>query len=176
MKDLLYGVFVFLTNIVMFTHMHWLRRAFMKMFCKSWGKNNCILRNCDVRKPNKIYVGSNVVINNNVLLDGRGGELNIEDCVDIAQEVQIWTLEHDINDDNHKTVGSKVTIMHHAWICTRAIILPGVTIGEGAIVAAGAVVTKDVPALSIVGGIPAVEIGKRKNPLNYKLECHTWFL
>lgn len=176
MKDFLWGLFILFTNIIMFLHSHLLRRLFMKGFCGAWGKDNCILRNCDIRKPKNIYIGSNVAINNNVLLDGRGGRLTLEDCVDVAQDAQIWTLGHDINDISHKTVGADVTIKHHAWICTRAIILPGVTIGEGAVVAAGAVVTKDVPASSIVGGMPAKVIGKRNNPLKYKIKCHPWFI
>ena len=140
------------------------------------GQNSYISSKCDIRKPKNIYVGNNVSINKGVLLDGRGGKLTIEDSVDIAKEAQIWTLGHDINDQNHRTVGENVTIRHHAWICTRAIVLPGVTIGEGAVVAAGAVVTKDVPPCTIVGGVPARIIGKRNNPLTYRLYCKNWFV
>ena len=120
------------------------------------GQNSYIARKCDIRKPKNICIGNNVSINKNVLLDGRGGKLTIEDSVDVAKDAQIWTLGHNINDINHRTVGSDVTIRHHAWVCTRAIVLPGVTIGEGAIVAAGAVVTKDVPPYAVVAGVPAV--------------------
>ena len=74
----------------------------------------------------------------------------------------IWTLHHDYNDINFKTVGDRVKIGDYAWICSGAIILPGVEIGEGAVVAAGAVVTKNVDPYCIVGGVPAKKIGERE--------------
>lgn len=57
---------------------------------------------------------------------------------------------------------SSVAIGDYAWICCRSIILPGITIGEGAVVASGAIVTKDVPPYTIVGGTPAKIIGYRE--------------
>lgn len=147
----------------------------MKVFCGAWGKNSSILRNCDVRTLRNIYVGNGVVINNRVLLDGRGGKLVIEDNADIAQDVQIWTRQHDQNDNNHTAIGGDVIIGHHAWICSRSIILPGVVIGAGAVVAAGAVVTKDVPPGMVVGGVPAKIISQRDNDLTYKLCYRPWF-
>ena len=94
-------------------------------------------------------------------LDCRNG---IEICrnVDLATEVMIWTKHHDYNDLHFSTKGGKVTIGDYAWLCARCIILPGVTIGEGAVVAAGAVVCKDVDPYTIVGGIPAKVIGRRE--------------
>ena len=62
-----------------------------------------------------------------------------------------------------------IVIEDNAWICTRAIVLQGVTIGEGAVVGAGSVVTKDVPPYSIVGGVPAKIIGKRPREISYTL-------
>ncbi|MBC2722396.1 MAG: hypothetical protein HGJ97_06900 [Desulfosporosinus sp.] len=62
-------------------------------------------------------------------------------------------------DVNFKSVGAPVTIDHHSWICSRAIMLPGINIGAYAVVASGAVVTKDVPPYAVVGGVPAKVIG-----------------
>jgi len=87
--------------------------------------------------------------------------------VTIASEAIIWTLHHDYNDLNFKTVGDKVIIEEYVWICSRAVILPGVTIGRGAVVATGSVVTKNVPPFAIVGGVPAKQIGTREDK-NYK--------
>jgi maltose O-acetyltransferase len=63
-----------------------------------------------------------------------------------------------------------VVIEDHAWLGTRAMVLPGVTVGRGAVVAAGAVVTKDVPPYTIVGGVPARVIGQRTTDLRYQFD------
>lgn len=67
----------------------------------------------------------------------------------------IWTLHHDYNDIHFGVKGGRVEIGDYSWICSCAIILPGVKIGERSVVAAGAVVCKDVEPYSIVGGVPA---------------------
>ena len=125
------------------------------------------MRKACMVNPRNISIGSHVVINKSVMLDGRGAELIIGDNVDIAQETNIWTLEHDVNDPNHREVPGKVVIEDHVWIASRVTILPGVHIGRGAVVASGAVVTQNVAPMAIVGGIPAKVIGQRKNPLTY---------
>lgn len=93
-------------------------------------------------------------------MDARAG-LEIGKSVTIAYDVIIWTLHHEMNSIDFHTKGAKVTIDDYAWICSRSVILPGVHIGYGAVVASGAVVTKDVDPYSIVGGVPAKKIGKR---------------
>ena len=128
-----------------------------------------ILMGVEARKPSQIKLGSNVVINRGVLLDGRGGPLTIGDNVDIAQDTVIWTLGHDPHDDYHRDKPGPVTIGDYAWIGHRAIIMPGVTIGRGAVVAAGAVVTRDVPPMAIVGGVPAKVIGIRRSKMLYTM-------
>ncbi|MFV0419855.1 MAG: acyltransferase [Dysgonomonas sp.] len=114
-------------------------------------------------------MGNNCIINPDCLLDGRQGQIIINDNVDIARGTWIFTLEHDPHSDYHKLKRGDVIIEDHVWVASRVIILPGVTIGRGAVVACGAVVTKDVPAYSIVGGIPAKVIGTRKSKLLYDL-------
>ncbi len=114
-----------------------------------------------VRNPQGISIANGTSIGPKVLLDGRRG-LSIGKSVVIAYEAVIWTLNHDYNDIHFVGKGASVTIEEYAWICSRAIILPGVTVGKGAIVASGAVVTKDVPPFAIVGGIPAKIIGMRE--------------
>lgn len=94
------------------------------------------------------------------MLDGRKG-LKIGRSVVIAYEAIIWTLNHDYNDVHFCGKGASVEIDDYAWICSRSMILPGIKIGKGAVVASGAIVTKDVPPYSIVAGIPAKVIGKR---------------
>ena len=67
-----------------------------------------------------------------------------------------------------------MTIGDRVWIAYRAVILPGVTIGEGAIVAAGAVVSRDVAPWTIVAGNPAREVGTRRRDLDYRLDYNPW--
>lgn len=82
----------------------------------------------------------------------------------------IWTSQHDIHSENMATIEEKVEIGDYVFIGPRSIIMPGVKIGKGAIVAGGSVVTKDVATMKIVAGVPAKEIGERRTKnLDYKL-------
>lgn len=114
-----------------------------------------------IRNPRGIVVGDGVSIGPRVLLDGRMG-LTIKSGAVIGYGAIIWTLNHDYNDIEFKGKGSPVVIGEHAWICSNSIILPGITIGEGAVVASGAIVTHDVEPYTVVGGIPAKKIGERE--------------
>lgn len=115
----------------------------------------------------QIQIGKNCVINPDCLLDGRIGKIIIKNNVDIARGTWIFTLEHDPHDDYHKTKSGDVVIEDHVWVASRVIILPGVTIGRGSVIAAGAIVTKSIPPMSIAGGIPAKVIGQRRSNLLY---------
>lgn len=139
------------------------------------GINSSLLRNVRIMIPSNIVIGNNSVVNPEVLLDGRGGKVIIGNNVDIAREVNIWTLEHDPHDDFHRTKGGDVIIEDYVWIASRATILPNVRIGRGAVIASGAIVTKDVPEMAIVGGVPAKVIGTRKSKLKYLLDYHPLF-
>lgn len=114
-----------------------------------------------IRCPHKIIIGDGVSIGPRVLLDGRCG-LKIGRSVTIGYDAIIWTLNHNYNDINFSGKGAPVEIGDYAWICSRSIILPGVKIGEGAIIASNAVVTHDVEPYTVVAGIPAKPIGKRE--------------
>ena len=88
----------------------------------------------------------------------------------------IYNAEHAINDEAFKATQNPVVIDDYVFIGPRAIILPGVTIGKGAVVAGGAVVTKDIEAFNIVGGVPAKVIGERENKEpRYRLGRAAWF-
>lgn len=119
--------------------------------------------------PNKIKIGQDTIIGKNCFLDGRGG-LTIGNHVDIASDVLIYTNQHNVNSADFGNQYGPITIDDYVFIGPRAIILPGVTIGRGAVIAAGAIVTKDVPSKQIWAGVPAKKIGLRKvKKLNYKL-------
>ena len=94
--------------------------------------------------------------------------------VNIGSNVSFYTDSHDYNDPYFRASVSKVggiKVGNRAWIGPNAIILHGVQIGEGAVIAAGAVVTKDVPPFTVVGGIPAKIIGKRSTNLKYNFSA-----
>ncbi|MCC8166824.1 MAG: sugar O-acetyltransferase [Planctomycetes bacterium] len=102
-----------------------------------------------------IRVGKNVFINHNCTFMDRGG-ITLEDDVLIAPKVNLVTLNHLIHPSERRTtVCAPITIKRNAWIGLGATIMPGVTIGENAIVAASALVTRDVPPNTVVAGIPA---------------------
>lgn len=102
-----------------------------------------------------ITIGKNVFINHACSFLDMGG-ITIEDNVLIGPKVNLITENHPLNPDDRKALICKpIVIKRNAWIGAAATILSGVTIGENSIVAAGAVVTADVPPNSIVGGVPA---------------------
>jgi acetyltransferase-like isoleucine patch superfamily enzyme len=107
-----------------------------------------------------IAIGRGTVINQGCCLDGRGG-LTIGDNVDLSPGAWVLTDSHDIHDPLFTETLAPVRIADHAWIGSRALVLPGVTIGEGAVVAAGAVVARDVAPYSVVAGVPARPVGTR---------------
>ncbi|MFH1998101.1 MAG: acyltransferase [Planctomycetota bacterium] len=121
-----------------------------------------------------ITVGDNVVINRSCYLDGRIG-ITIGNNISISPEVYIVSMEHDPDSPVFATRGKPVVIEDHVWIGARAMIMPGVTLGEGCVIAAGAVVTKDVNPYRIAGGIPAKELRDRSRKIEYKLEYFPWF-
>ena len=102
-----------------------------------------------------IRIGRNVFINHGCTFLDLGG-ITIEDDVLIGPKVNLISEYHPLDPDNRRVLGVKqVLIKRNAWIGVGATILPGVIVGENAVVAAGAVVSRDVPANTVVGGIPA---------------------
>jgi maltose O-acetyltransferase len=119
-------------------------------------------------RPNQIVIGDHSVINYGVLLDGRGG-LNIGDNVSISEGTIILTMGHDIDAPDFRLKGGRVMIDDYVFIGSYTRILPGVTVGEGAVVGVGSVVTKDVDPYTVVGGVPARYIRDRSQDLSYQL-------
>jgi len=121
-----------------------------------------------------IEIGDNSVINRFTYLDGRF-PLKIGNNVNISHYTIIQTLTHDPDASDFCGVPGNVVIEDHVWIGTRAMIMPGVTIGEGAVIGAGSVVTKDIPPYSIAVGVPAKVIKKRNTELDYKTKYFPFF-
>lgn len=149
--------------------LHSMRKFIYQMNGIKIGKDSVIHMKARFYQPNNIIIGDDSLIGEGIVLDGRD-KLIIGNHVDIATDVMIYNSQHNTADHGFKAITGQVKIDDYVFIGPRAIILPGVNIGKGAIVGAGAVVTKNVPEFAIVGGIPAKIIGERKlkNP-KYRL-------
>ena len=150
------------------------RTVYCRLFGLQMGHGTVIYGGCEIRLPKNICIGSGSSIGHRCILDGRAG-LQIGNSVNFSTGVWVWTMQHDAQASDFASLGASVEIGDYVWIGGRTIVLPGVKIGEGAVVASGAVVTKDVSAFSIVAGIPAIKIGDRTRDLSYKLGTCMWF-
>jgi acetyltransferase-like isoleucine patch superfamily enzyme len=148
---------------------HYLRLFLYRRLGIRIGKKTSIHRGCRFYAPSNVRIADHTIINRDVLLDGRSS-LEIGKNVSISEGALILTLEHDPYSPDFTTRGAKVVIEDYVFVGARALILPGVTIGRGAVVAAGAVVTQAIPEYQIVGGVPARPIGQRSPDLRYSLD------
>jgi maltose O-acetyltransferase len=131
---------------------------------------------CRFLNGRKVSLGRRNVINFGCLLDGRKFQIRSGDDVSIGPEAAILTLGHDPQSPDFADRGGDVIIGDRVWIGYRAIVLPGITIGDGAVVGAGAVVTKDVEPFTVIAGNPARKIGERTRDLRYELNYAPWLL
>lgn len=174
-KNLFLEFEIFLLHIIGNIPSHNIRKFFYRASGIKIGRGSSIHMGAKFYDLKSIVIGEDTIIGENCVLDGRS-KLEIGNHVDIASEVMIYNSEHDINSDNFSAKEAPVSIQDYVFVGPRAIILPGVSIGKGAVVGAGAVVTKDVPPYTIVGGVPAKIIGERRNKaLRYKLGRARWF-
>ncbi|WP_321332330.1 acyltransferase [uncultured Bacteroides sp.] len=144
---------------------------YKKVWLINMSANVIIYWKAEIRASQNLKIGRNSIIGDNCLLDARN-EIEIGENVNISSNVSIYTEQHDHRDpyfacNSDRTF--KVKIGNRAWIGPNVIILRGVKIGEGAVVAAGAVVTKNVADFTLVGGNPAKKIGDRNRDLKYDL-------
>ncbi|TXI97505.1 MAG: acyltransferase [Neisseriales bacterium] len=151
------------------------RQIIAKKLFKRCGENFIALKGVSFNFGHQIELGDNVFFNENVFLDAKGG-ITIGSNVGITENVMIFTHSH--GEDIHSTrVYKPVVIKDYAKIYSNALINLGVTIGEGAIIGANSVVTKDVADYTMVAGTPAELIRERRNHGNYGLELqHKWLI
>jgi maltose O-acetyltransferase len=142
-----------------------IRRLLCKGIFDRTGKNINIEHGAFFSSGKEIEIGENSGLGLNCRVMG---PLSIGDNVMMGPDVMIYTQNHNFEDTNipmikqGNSVRKKVTVGDDVWVGARVIILPGITVGRGSILAAGSVVTKDVPEYSIVGGNPAKIIKSRK--------------
>ena len=144
------------------------RTAFFRALVARMGRQVRISRGTILSCPRRLVIGDNVFVNMGCMLHAEGG-LSIGDDTEIGPYTVIWTTNHvfDRTDRLIRAQGERhapVVIEPDVWIGASAIILPGVTVGQGAVVGAGAVVTKDVPPYGVVAGNPAALIKTRAAP------------
>ncbi|HOV12497.1 MAG TPA: acyltransferase [Bacteroidales bacterium] len=141
-----------------------LRLLFLKPFFKFVGVNVNIQPGVYMHPLWNISIGNNSGIGRNCYLSAEDA-ITIGENVMIGRELIIQTSNHGTKTDipmiQQGMIKEPVEIGNDVWIGARVIILPGVKIGDGAVIGAGAVVTKDVESYSIVGGVPARKIGER---------------
>lgn len=140
------------------------------------GRNVHIRNNPSVSSTNKLVVGDNVWIGDNFYARAEGG-ITIGSGTIISRNVEIWTSNHNYDADDltmvpydKRMICKPVVIGENVWIGTRVILIPGVSIGEGAVIGAGSVVTKDVPPCAVVGGNPAKILKYRNKEKYYRLK------
>lgn len=147
---------------------HGLRAAAARAWGATIHPTVTIYHGWEVRGSRTLAIGARSSIGNDAILDARGG-LTIGEDVNLSTGVHIWTGQHDWNSPDFAYVAAPVAVGNRVWLSARVTVLPGVRIGEGAVVAAGAVVTRDVPPYALAAGVPAKVIGERRRDLRYRL-------
>lgn len=135
------------------------RRASWRTRLEHLGKYSDISPHVTVKCPSRLRIGIRSCVGTGSFLDATGN-ISIGDYVMISHTVSINSHSHPTSPPYHREITAPVVIRDHVWIGAHSVILEGVEVGEGAIVAAGAVVTRSVPAWTIVAGVPAREIRK----------------
>jgi len=147
-----------------------LRRSYLQFYLGSLAGGTHVQMGCRFLNGRKVFFGERNVINFGCLFDGRGYTIRTGSDVSIGPEAAVLTLGHDPQSAEFANRGGDVLIGDRVWIGYRALILPGVSLGNGAVVAAGAVVTGNVDPFTIVAGVPARKIADRTQVLEYRLD------
>ena len=171
MKLFLYAFRFLVLRIIGYVPSSHIRHSIYRLFGMKLDKMSHIYMGAEIRSPSKISIGKGTSIGHRALLDGRG-RLSIGNHVNFGTGVWVWTAEHQVNSLDFHIVKEPVVIEDFVWCSARVTILPGVKIGKGAVIAAGAVVTKDVAPFTIAGGVPAKKIGERSQELKYSITKH----
>jgi putative colanic acid biosynthesis acetyltransferase WcaF len=155
--------------------LHWMRQSFLRAAGMRIGKSVAILTGTTIIRPERISIGKGCMIGFDSFLGGEAG-ITIGENVNISSHCVLLGGIHDPDDPNFGAILKPTVIEDYVWLATRATVVAGVRIGRGAIVATGAVVTKDVPPYAIVAGVPARKIKERSpEACKYELAYQPWF-
>jgi maltose O-acetyltransferase len=161
----------------MVTHIpvRFLRKGFLRLFNGKISSSCVILLHVRILNFWSVVIRERSVINQYVVLDCRRHAITIDHDVDVGPYTRIWTLGHSPESPTHEVAGGPVKISHHVWIASDVTILPGVTLGEGAVVGAASLVSKNIPSKQIWAGVPAKFVRERNNELTYSLNYNPYF-
>jgi acetyltransferase-like isoleucine patch superfamily enzyme len=146
---------------------HWLRRELVRAWGGQIDRGSVLYHGFQIRGAHKLSIGKGSSIGEDAILDARGG-LTIGANCNFSSQVHIWTAQHDWQSANFAYETAPVLIEDFVWLGPRVTVLPGAHIGEGAVVAAGAVVKGEVPPYTLMAGVPAKPIGQRERGLGYR--------
>jgi acetyltransferase-like isoleucine patch superfamily enzyme len=146
----------------------WLRARCLPFYLKSLGRNTAIQHGFWVTTPRMVEIGSNCSFGQRVFITGAGG-VRIGDWVGLGPDVKIWSVSHRFSEWDRPWLlqgfdFNEVVIEDDVWLAANVFVMPGTTIGRGAIVAAGSVVNKSVPPYALFAGNPGRVVGWRKRP------------
>jgi acetyltransferase-like isoleucine patch superfamily enzyme len=131
-------------------------------------KTTTIMLGTQIFRPGSLEIDAHTIIGPRCSLDARGA-ITVGKNVNISGGAIFQTGTHDADSPTFDADFLPIVVKDRAWIAQNAFVLPGVTIGEGAVVAAGCVVTKDVSPYTVVGGTPARRLRDRPRELTYEL-------
>lgn len=169
-----FGLYI-MNNVVANIPWYRIRKLYYRIMGVNIGNTSVLNMKQYIMRPARLTIGEYSHINRGCLLDARGS-LIIGNSVSVSYDVRIMTGSHNYKSPTFPCVFLPIIIEDYVWIGANATILNGVRIGEGAVVAAGSVVTKDVDPYAIVAGIPAKVVGKRPKELNYKCKWESPFV
>ena len=179
MKNFIHYPYLFVlylfNNIIAYIPSHYIRKMILRIVGGKIGKRSRIDIGCFIALPRKLTIGESTHINRGCILQPFA-PIIIGNNVSISHRCNIMAGGHDVNSVDFAGDHRPIQIDDYVWIGVGATVLRGVHIGEGAVVCAGAVVTKDVAPYDIVAGVPAKKIAERKHELKYKCLPHPWFL
>ena len=158
------------THVPNYAVRHWYLRRVLRYRV---GAGSTIHMGCFFTGPH-VAIGPRSTINRRCYLDGRVG-IGIGANVSVSPECYLISASHDPHSPVFAGRGGAVTLRDHVWLGARAMVLPGRTVDRGAVVGAGAVVTRDVPEMAIVGGNPARPLGTRAAEPTYRIDWRPWF-
>ena len=138
-----------------------MRARILRLFGAKTGIHVLVYRSARIFAPWNLEVGSEVCLGPRVEIYNKG-KITIGSGVVISQDVYLCTATHDYTSPTFTLKISPIVIGNDCWVAAKATVLPGIAIGEGVVVGACSVVTKDVPSWTIIAGNPARTIGKRE--------------